>query len=319
MFWQKKKDNSGKDSIYVGGLGKYSLKDSFECGQCFRYQRLPDDENGINYMTVIGEKLVFLSQKAEGEILFHSVSEKEFTELIAPYFDLDTDYTEINGKIKENTDSEWLRSAAEYGAGIAIFRQDSWEALFSFIVSQNNNIPRIRKIIGEICYEYGVNLCLQNGIKACPLGKIDSTPCHENCKNCGFCYSFPKPKEIVEAPEKLLVSKPGFRYKYLINAARAVHTGEVNLEKIAAARAYTYTVSELIKIKGVGNKVASCVALFGFGNLDAFPIDVWMKRAIDEYFNGSLDPKTLGRYAGLAQQYIFHYIRKITKEEKASE
>ena len=83
---------------------------------------------------------------------------------------------------------------------------------------------------------------------------------------------------------------------------------------IAAARSYEHTISRLMEIKGVGAKVASCVALFGFANLEAFPIDVWMKRAIDEYFGGNLDPRALGRYAGIAQQYIFHYVRNLSKE-----
>ena len=109
----------------------------------------------------------------------------------------------------------------------------------------------------------------------------------------------------------MLPSHPGFRYRYLCDAAEKVHTGAVNLDMIAAARSYTYTVERLCEIVGVGKKVAACAALFGFGNLEAFPIDVWMKRAIDEYFDGKLDPTTLGRYAGVAQQYIFHYIRNL--------
>jgi N-glycosylase/DNA lyase len=181
-------------------------------------------------------------------------------------------------------------------------------------VSQNNNIPRIRKIIREISAAYGVNLCLQNGIKKCPLGKTDATPCEEICKNCGACYSFPEAESIVKNPEAMLPSKPGFRYKYLLDAATRVSTKETNLDMIAAARSYTHTVGELMKILGVGNKVASCTALFGFGNLEAFPVDVWMKRAIDKYFDGKLDPLTLGRYAGVAQQYIFHYIRNLQEE-----
>ena len=91
-------------------------------------------------------------------------------------------------------------------------------------------------------------------------------------------------------------------------------SGRISLEKIAAARSYTHTVECLKSIKGVGDKVASCVALFGFANLEAFPIDVWMKRAIDEYFDGKLDPVTLGPYAGVAQQYIFHYIRNLSEK-----
>jgi N-glycosylase/DNA lyase len=116
---------------------------------------------------------------------------------------------------------------------------------------------------------------------------------------------------VLAAPEKLLEANPGFRYRYLLSAAERVASGETNLNMIAAARSYTHTVEQLKGILGVGDKVASCVALFGFANLEAFPIDVWMKRAIDTYFDGKLDPATLGRYAGVAQQYIFHYIRNV--------
>jgi N-glycosylase/DNA lyase len=106
-------------------------------------------------------------------------------------------------------------------------------------------------------------------------------------------------------------ARVGFRYKYLLDAAERVSSGETDLDAIKAQRSYSHTVEELKKIKGVGDKVASCVALFGMGNLEAFPIDVWMKRAIDTYFDGKLDPTTLGEYAGVAQQYIFHYIRNL--------
>ena len=113
----------------------------------------------------------------------------------------------------------------------------------------------------------------------------------------------------------MLSARVGFRYKYLLCAAERVAGGETNLDMIAAARSYEHTRRELMKIYGVGEKVAACVALFGFGNLDAFPIDVWMKRAIDEYFDGSLDHEALGRYRGVAQQYIFHYIRNLQGKE----
>ena len=96
-----------------------------------------------------------------------------------------------------------------------------------------------------------------------------------------------------------------------MDAAEKVSSGSVKLDEIAEKKNYEYTLEKLKEIKGVGDKVASCVALFGFENLDAFPVDVWMKRAIDEYFEGSLDHKALGNYAGVAQQYIFHYIRNL--------
>jgi N-glycosylase/DNA lyase len=134
------------------------------------------------------------------------------------------------------------------------------------------------------------------------------------CKECGCCYTFPKAEDVAKNPEKMLPSKPGFRYKYLLSAAERVVSGTTDLKAISEVHSYEHTVAELKKILGVGDKVASCAALFGFGNLEAFPIDVWMQRAIDTYFNGHLEPSSLGDYAGVAQQYIFHYIRNL--EEK---
>ena len=115
-------------------------------------------------------------------------------------------------------------------------------------------------------------------------------------------------------PERMLSSNPGFRYRYLLDAAKRVAGGETRLDEIENVHSYLHSLEELKKITGVGDKVASCVALFGLGNLDAFPIDVWMKRAIDNYFGGKLNPLVFGEYAGVAQQYIFHYARNI--EEK---
>jgi len=311
MFYKIETDTDGSAVITVTELGDYDLRDTFECGQCFRYELISDSDGYVEYMTVVGEEIIKVGQKERGELIFRDVSEKVFKYICIPYFALDADYDEIRRDVIANTDSEWLRRAAEYARGIRILRQDSWEALFSFIVSQNNNIPRIRKIIRRLSAEYGINICLQNEIKKCPLGKLDGTPCHEKCRECGSCYTFPTPDAVVMRPEGLLAANPGFRYKYLLDAAEKVNTGEVDLSAIHKAASYEFTLESLTRIKGVGTKVASCTALFGFGNLEAFPIDVWMKRAIDEYFGGTLDHKALGKYAGVAQQYIFHYIRNL--------
>ncbi len=311
MFYKIKEDESGKQNILVYELGFYNLRDTFECGQCFRHEIIQDETDYVEYMTVVGEKIIRVGQKTKGELIFYDLTEDDFLTVAVPYFSLETDYEFIYSDIVKNTDSEWLKKAAESARGIAILKQDPWETVFSFIISQNNNIPRIKKIIKRLSAEYGVNICLQNGIKKCPLGKISTTPCHNFCKNCGSCYTFPTASEVNKNPEKLLLSNPGFRYKYLCDAAEKVDTGKVNLDMILAARSYEHTKTCLMEIKGVGEKVAACAALFGFGNFEAFPIDVWMKRAIDEYFDGHLDPISLGRYAGVAQQYIFHYIRNL--------
>ena len=311
FFSKENRIIDGRCAIVVNMPGHYGLRDTMECGQCFRYELVRDDENMIEYVIPVGEVLIDVGQTKPGELIFFGLSDEEFERVARPYFTLDTDYEAIRRDIMERTDSEWLRAAAECAKGIAILKQDPWEALFSFIISQNNNIPRIRKIIREMSIAYGVNISLQNGVQKCPANKISGTPCEEKCKSCGVCYTFPKCDEVLNNPEAMLPSHPGFRYRYLLDAAEKVHMCAVNLDQIAEAASYDVTVRELTKIVGVGEKVAACCALFGFANLEAFPIDVWMKRAINDYFDGKLDPKTLGPYAGVAQQYIFHYIRNI--------
>ena len=301
----------GRDAIVVNMPGYYSLKDTMECGQCFRYELVREDEEITEYVIPVADVLIDVGQTKPGELIFFGLSDEDFENVARPYFTLDTDYEAIRGDIIKRTDSEWLKAAAECAKGIAILKQDPWETLFSFIISQNNNIPRIRKIIREMSVAYGVNISLQNNAQKCPANKIDGTPCEEKCKNCGVCYTFPTCEGVLKNPEAMLPSRPGFRYRYLLDAAEKVHTYAVNLDQIAKSASYDVTVENLMKITGVGEKVAACCALFGFANLEAFPIDVWMKRAIADYFDGKLDPKTLGPYAGVAQQYIFHYIRNI--------
>ena len=298
--------------IKVSGLGAYSLSDTFECGQAFRYEKIADEDGYTEYMTVVGDNIITVGQNTPGELLFYTDDDELFERIIIPYFTLDTDYEAIRADIISKTDSEWLKEAAESAKGVAILKQDPWETLFSFIISQNNNIPRIRKIIKKLSAEYGTNLAVKSGCKVCPLRKFDGMPSEDNCRECGCCYSFPTAKSVREAPQKLLTANPGFRYRYLLCAAEMVDSGEIDLQMIDAAHSYDKTVEELKRIVGVGDKVAACVALFGFSNLEAFPIDVWMKRAIDEYFGGRLDHKALGQYAGIAQQYIFHYIRNLS-------
>lgn len=311
MFHKKSEVWNGRAVTVISELGNMSLRDTLECGQAFRYECLFENENYAEYLTVAYGRIIRVGQRKAGELLFFDEWSEEYEEAVVKYFSLDTDYEEIRRDIISRTDSEWLKKAAESAKGIVILRQDSWETLFSFIVSQNNNIPRIRKIIRSICSQYGENLAISSGFSACPLGKCDGTPSEEKCKDCGICCAFPTASEILKNPEGLLPSHPGFRYKYLIDAAERVSSGEVDLAEIAKKADYDYTLERLKTILGVGDKVASCAALFGFGNLEAFPIDVWMKRAIDDYFGGSLDHKALGKYAGVAQQYIFHYIRNL--------
>lgn len=310
MFNKEKVLINSRACIKVTGLGEYSLKDTLECGQAFRYELVESKEGYTEYITVVGDIIIFVGQRQAGELLFFTDSDEDFERVIAPYFTLYTDYSAIAEDIISRTDSDWLKRAAESAKGIAILGQNAWETLFSFIISQNNNIPRIRKIIRTLSAEYGENLAAKRGFEKCPLGKCEGAPRSEKCSGCGICYSFPKAEDVLSRPEGLLKANPGFRYRYLLSAAERVCSGVTDLDAISSL-SYSEAVEELKKVCGVGDKVASCVALFGLSKLDAFPIDVWMKRAIDTYFSGKLDPKSLGKYAGVAQQYIFHYIRNL--------
>ena len=310
MYNKKYEEIGGEPATVIEGVGEIDLKDSFECGQAFRYELIREDEGYREYMTVTGDLIIRVGQRERGELCFFDMSEEEIDTALE-YFRADTDFGAIREDILSRTDSDWLRVAADMSRGIVIFRQDPWETVFSFIVSQNNNIPRIRKIIRTLSLSYGENLALRRGLKKCPLNPENGAPCNEICEKCGACYSFPTAREVLSEPERMESAKCGFRFKYLVDSAEKTECGKVDLEDIKSHASYEYTLEHLKEILGVGDKVASCAALFGFGNLDAFPIDVWMKRAIDTYFDGRLDPKELGPYAGVAQQYIFHRIRNM--------
>ena len=289
----------GKKALFVSGLGDYSLSDTLECGQCFRFDLVDNGEYECEYTGVVGSCFLHIAQREKGELIFYDTDIEQFNSLWEKYFSLDTDWSFVKDDVLSALpDNEVLREAAEAGKGIAILRQDMWEALFSFIISQNNNIPRIKKIIRQLCFLYG---------KKC------ESFC-ENCNGCGKCYSFPTPEDVLESPEKLNEAKVGFRYRYLLDAAEKVASGEIDLEKLKYPADFEYAKNELCKICGVGDKVSACILLFAGNHLNAFPVDVWMRRAIDEYFDGDLDYKKLGNYAGVAQQYIFHYIRNKQKK-----
>lgn len=315
MFVKKSEVYRGRTATVIDGLGYMSLTDTLECGQAFRYERLVSEDGYVEYLTVAYGMLINVGQRREGELIFYDEWTEEYAAAVSKYFCFDTDFEAIRQDIISRTDSEWLKEAAEVAKGIVILKQDPWETLFSFIVSQNNNIPRIRKIIRSICSEYGENLSAAAELSSCPLPYNNCVPGCDECKGCGICYSFPTASQVLDNPEGLLPSHPGFRYKYLIDAAKRVSEGSVSLTEIEEKASYDYTIERLKEILGVGDKVASCVALFGFANLEAFPIDVWMKRAIDTYFDGRLDPTSLGSYAGVAQQYIFHYIRNLQGDD----
>ncbi len=263
------------NNVLIGGAQNFNIAQTLDCGQAFRWSKTDNDDwQGIAF-----GKFLKLRQDNDKIILFDT-SKKDFEQIWLKYFDLDRDYEKIIDGISHN---EILKNAAEYGSGIRILRQDSWEALCSFIISQNNNIPRIKGIVERLCENFGE--------------KIDGG------------YAFPTARKIASLSlEDLLVLRSGFRAKYILDAAKKVASGEINLEMLSE-KTTDEVRNELMKIYGVGAKVADCAMLYGMGRLDAFPKDVWIKRALEVLFGGEL-PESTGQYAGIIQQYIFFYARE---------
>ena len=258
------------------------LRKTFECGQCFRWREVSPGR----WFGVASGRAAELYEQA-GEV-YISCGEEDLG-FWRGYFDLDRDY----GALKLT--SPYLRDCAEFGAGIRILRQDAWEALCSFIISQCNNIRRITSIVERLCAQFGREAVNVNGVYRI----------------------FPEP-EILAAlePEDLAELRCGYRAPYIISAARAVDGGALDLERLSTL-SHSKVLHELIELPGVGPKVANCVILYGLGNMSGFPVDVWMRRALKEHFPTDFDPASLGELAGLAQQYMFYYERSKSKESRA--
>ncbi len=251
-----------------------SLKKTFECGQCFRWSA---DEDGVYHGVASGKALSI--REEDGRVICDA--EDADIPFWREYFDLGIDYGEMS---KPFTEPPYLEKCADFGQGIRILRQESWEALVSFIISQCNNIPRIKKIITTLCEHFGEKL------------------------PCGL-YSFPSARALAVLDENDLAPlRCGYRAEYILCAARAVASGELDFDRLSilsSEEAFT----QIRRMRGIGDKVANCFMLYGLHRMDRFPIDVWMKRALERHFPGNFDPKVLGPYAGLAQQYIFYYAR----------
>ncbi len=270
--------------VRVSGLVNFSVSQTFDCGQCFRFET--DEFSATGY--AFGKKIT-IRQLSESEIFITPCTIEEYTSVWERYLSLDLDYERIRANLTElRPDDESLATAMQTGSGIRILRQDRWETLCSFIISQNNNIPRIKKLISALC------------IAGAEISGGSQT-------------DFPSPETLIKlGHDGLFALKTGFRASYLYDAACKVASGEVDLEKIAKMPCEE-AAAELCKIKGVGPKVAACALLFGFEKYDSFPVDVWVKRVMSEYYGGTVGGKDFGRYAGLAQQYLFYHRRYIEK------
>ena len=256
---------------------------TFDCGQCFRFDKVEGSAYDVEYRGVAYGKAISFAQK-DGELYIVGADELDFESLWRHYLSLDEDYGTIHAGLLSLSDNRALRRAVDHGRGIRILRQEPWEAICSFIISQNNNIPRIKGLIRALSEKAGA-----------PLGDGN--------------YAFPSAEAVLAlGVDGLRELKMGFRAPYIIDAAQKVVSGELDISAVAALPTKE-AEKALCTVKGIGPKVADCALLFGFSKYDAFPIDVWIKRVIEKYFDASFDPASLGEYAGIAQQVLFYYER----------
>lgn len=288
-----------KQEMYIlKNIESFDLKHIFECGQCFRWNLEQDG----SYTGVVGENVINL-KKDQNNIIIKGIVKDNLKDVCSNYFDLDTNYENIKNKLSIIDNN--LKTSIEYGNGIRILHQDVWEALISFIISANNNIPRIKGIIERISQKYGRAI-------------------EWNGKT---YYTFPTAEELSKASIKdLRLLGLGFRDSRVYDTTRLVKEGKIDLEKLERSNNISEIREELLKLPGVGPKVADCIMLFSMKKYEVFPIDVWVKRVMTElYFNEDkkIEPNNkkilefaqnkFGNLAGLAQQYLFYWRRELEK------
>ena len=267
-----------KNALRLCSARELDLEKTFECGQCFRWNR---DGDGAYVGVALGRAARLWT---DGGSVYILDSVGGDLPLWRDYFDLDLDYEAIS---RGFCSTDYLSACVKYGMGIRLLRQEPWEGLCSFIISQCNNIPRIKGIVERLCTIFGEPIDF--------LGRR--------------FYTFPDAHVLSGLSESDLAPlRCGYRAEYILIAARAVDSGELDLEYLMS-KPFDEKIRVLRQMKGVGAKVANCAALYGLHDHSGFPIDVWMKRALREHFPPDFDPQTLGEHAGLAQQYIFHYAR----------
>ena len=285
------------NNIIIKNIEDFDLKETLECGQCFHFLNIEESENNnYTYLLSSFNKGLKIEQK-NGNLIFHDTTLDEYNNIWKGYFDLDRDYKSIKKEIGDA--SPELRDIIEENNGIRLLNQDFFETLISFIISQNNQIPRIKNLVNDISEKWGSK----------SFADFDTL------------YNFPDARTLsVATEEDLRELKTGFRAPYIVDAITKFNSGEINEEELRTIDT-AECEKELCIIKGVGNKVANCVMLFSLGKRDSFPIDVWMKRVLEQvYFNGEDKSKEylfefskdkFGDLGGYAQQYLFAFARGI--------
>ncbi len=282
-----------KDNVVImEEVADFNPKHIFECGQCFRWKL---EEDG-SYTGVAFGRVINVSSEGN-KVYIKNTNIEDFNNIWYEYFDLGTNYTEIKNKLRVM--DEYLEKATEFGWGIRILKQDSWEMLISFIISSNNRIPMIQRAINNLSQRYGDFIGEYNGQQY---------------------YSFPTPEQLSKATvEDIRACQTGFRDKYIKATVDAVLEQK---EEVSYYRQLSTgeCIKKLCSFNGVGPKVGDCIALFGMQKYDTFPVDVWVKRVMQEFYvSEDLSLPKIRAYAvnkfedlsGYAQQYLFYYAREL--------
>jgi N-glycosylase/DNA lyase len=278
-----------KGKVILKDVKNFELPHIFDCGQCFRWNR--QDNN--NYIGVAFGRVIEVEKKND-DVVIYNTNLKDFNYIWLKYFDLERDYSAIKEELEKD---ELLKKAVEFGTGIRILQQDPFEILISFIVSANNRIPMIKRAIENISKTYGKSIEYKGNTY----------------------YAFPTLEEFsVATTEDVEALSVGFRAKYIVRALEDLSNGTYDLNKIKSIDD-DGCHEGLKNFNGVGPKVADCIMLFSMGKYSAFPVDVWVKRAM-QFFYVAPDvslPKIrqfardkFGRLSGFAQQYLFYYARE---------
>ena len=264
--------------MILANLKDFDIEQIAFSGQCFRIDKI----NTMQWQIIANNRRLIINRLKSNEYEF-CCSDEEYETIWSDYFDLQTDYSEFKKKIYETRDP-YLIAAANYGWGIRILRQDLWETIVTFLISQRNNIPKIKRIIRRLCEPFG--------------------------------YTFPSPALLSDYSEdKFKQIGLGYRAKYLVDIVQSIQKNELDLSYLKL-QSTSESLKYLQQFNGIGPKIANCIILYSLHKIDAFPIDVWIQRIIDNRYNGQF---TIGRFrgfAGIVQQYMFFYERALKTKQK---